>query len=197
MTTWIGTGIKETDVNHLMKLAALFVLGIVGIGGTMRASAADMNTAADEIQIQSLFAHYVYALDLHDPKAYAALFTPDGVVTMGERKLNGRTEIEGLIQGYRDKIDFSKIKADKRGRKFGTVRHVNTGFVIDVTGDTATAESYWMEIKSNADMNGIGDRPSVLDMGRYEDTLVKRDGRWFFKTRDIIADMYDPSQPSR
>ena len=180
----------KTTSKLLGIACALFALTV----GASRISAAEMNTTADELAIQKLFVKYVFALDLHDPKAYAALFTPDAVITMGERKIVGTSGIESLIQGYKDRIDYSKIKADSHGRKFGPVRHVNTAFLINVNGDTATSESYWMEVRSNADMNGIGDRPSVINMGRYEDELVKRNGQWLFSHRSIVADMYDSSQ---
>jgi hypothetical protein len=184
-------------MNIISKVMGILCVVFALTAGAPRLSAADMTSTVDEIAIQHLFADYVFALDLLDPEGYAALYTPDGVVTMGPRTLRGREEIRQLIENYRKDNDFDKIKADSHGRKFGKVRHVNTAFLINVNGDTATSESYWMEVRSNADMNGIGDRPSIINMGRYEDDLVKQDGKWLFRRRSIIADMYDPTQGGR
>lgn len=174
------------------KLTTLLCL--IPAFGLSAVSAAGTSTTADEAQIQQLFARYVFALDTLDPDAYAALFTKDAVIHMRNADYHGHDEIYGLIANYRKQVDFSKLKADTHGRKFGTVRHVNTAFLIDVHGNTATSESYWMEVKSNADMNGIGKPPTIINMGRYEDALVKQDGKWLFRTRSIIGDMYDPTQ---
>jgi hypothetical protein len=162
--------------------------------GAPSVSAADMNTTGDEVQIQHLFAQYVFALDTLDPDAYSSLFTKDAVITMGPQTFDGHDKIYGLIANYRKQVDFSKIKADTHGRKFGTVRHVNTAFLINVHGNSATSESYWMEVKSNADMNGVGNPPTIINMGRYEDELEKQNGKWLFSRRSIIGDMYDPTQ---
>lgn len=172
------------------KLATLLSV-ILGLGVS---SASAAGTTADEVQIQHLFAQYVFALDTLNPDAYSALFTKNAVIHMRSRDYHGHDEIYGLIANYRKQVDFSKIKTDTHGRKFGTVRHVNTAFLINVHGNTATSESYWMEVRSNADMNGIGKPPSIINMGRYEDELVKQDGKWLFSRRSIIGDMYDPTQ---
>jgi uncharacterized protein (TIGR02246 family) len=169
------------------RLAGIaFAVLALTLGGP-RVSAADMGVTAEKIAIQELFARYVYALDTLDPKAYSALFTPDAVIALVGKEYRGTAEIEKLVQGFRDQIDFTKIKADSHGRKFDYVRHVNTSFIINVTGNTATSESYFVEVKSNAETH---QPPSVVNMGRYEDTLVKQNGEWLFKKRDIIVDIF-------
>ena len=49
---------------------------------------------------------------------------------------------------------------------------------IEVSGDTATMRSYTSEVY---DQNGV----TMRDRGTYEDTCVKIDGKWFFKTRSF------------
>jgi hypothetical protein len=56
--------------------------------------------------------------------------------------------------------------------------------VIEVTGDTATAWSRWAFVVPAAD-----GRPSIAQGGRYEDTLVREDGRWKFKRREAMNDI--------
>ena len=169
------------------RLATVIVMVLAIASGAARVSASETDGMADQLKIQNLFGEYVYALNTLDPKAYSALFTPDGVITLVGKTYNGTAEIEKLIQGFRDNIDFSKIQADSHGRKFDVTRHINTSFVIHVAGDTATAESYFIEVRSNA---ATHEPPSIVNMGRYEDGLVKENGKWLFKKRDIIADVY-------
>lgn len=49
---------------------------------------------------------------------------------------------------------------------------------IAITGDTAAMRSYTSEVY---DQDGV----TMRDRGVYEDTCVKIDGRWFFKTRSF------------
>ncbi|WP_226016397.1 nuclear transport factor 2 family protein [Novosphingobium sp. FKTRR1] len=49
---------------------------------------------------------------------------------------------------------------------------------IEVTGDTAVVRSYTAEVY---DQNGQTHR----DRGQYDDTLVKIDGRWLFRSRSF------------
>lgn len=49
---------------------------------------------------------------------------------------------------------------------------------IEVTGDTAVMRSYTSEVY---DQNGV----TMRDRGQYEDTCVKIDGQWLFKSRSF------------
>jgi hypothetical protein len=55
--------------------------------------------------------------------------------------------------------------------------------VIDVDGDTATAKLIFTEVI----IDNQGDAPRVLQQGREYDTLVKRDGQWLIKSRQIMS----------
>ncbi len=137
-------------MKQVFRLIPMLVASVILTAAVSRASATELDSVADQLKIQNLFGRYVYALNTLDPKAYSALFTRDGVITLVGKTYRGPAEIEKLIQGFRDNIDFSKIAADSHGRKFDVTRHINTSFVVNVTGDTATAESYFIEVRSNA-----------------------------------------------
>ena len=62
--------------------------------------------------------------------------------------------------------------------------HLLSNFVIDVQGDTATAWSRWQFVAPGQD-----GRPVVAQAGRYDDTLVREDGRWKFKRRVAANDL--------
>jgi hypothetical protein len=76
------------------------------------------------------------------------------------------------------------------------MRHVTTNYEIDVTGDAATVRAFFIEIVSNGANTPPGSNPPTIHaMGRYEDELVKVDGRWFFSKRVVITDMNEEWEP--
>jgi hypothetical protein len=180
-------------MNGASRLFALSAATVILATGAASAFAADLQNLEDQLQIQQLWARYAYALDTLDPAAYSSVFAADALIVMDDASYQGRDKIRGLIEGYR-KMGFLKdAPVDKHGRRFGPVRHVTTSLILEVKGNSATAESYWMEVISNGkNSQGVGNPPSVLNMGRYEDELVKRDGKWLLSKRTIIGDMFQP-----
>jgi ketosteroid isomerase-like protein len=143
----------------------------------------------DHIEIQQLLMHYAAAFNTDDADAYVATFTPDGSLELrrdvdqppflgpftGREALRKQWFPEGGVSG---------------GRKFGPMRHVTTNHEINVTGDTATVRAFFMEVVSNGPNIPPGSKPPTIHaMGRYEDQLVKLDGKWLFKRRVVITDM--------
>jgi hypothetical protein len=64
--------------------------------------------------------------------------------------------------------------------------HLLSNFVITVNGDTATAWSRWAFVVP-------GDRgAAIAQAGRYDDTLVRENGRWRFKKRVASNDTPGP-----
>ena len=57
-------------------------------------------------------------------------------------------------------------------------------FAIVVNGDSATAHVIWTGVNS-ASVKAL---PQILEQGREQDALVKRDGHWYFKHRVITTD---------
>ena len=57
--------------------------------------------------------------------------------------------------------------------------HLTTNIVIELDGDSATAQSNWVVIQNTP--NG----PAIGSGGGYSDRLAKVDGRWFFRHRTI------------
>jgi hypothetical protein len=55
--------------------------------------------------------------------------------------------------------------------------------MISVSGDTASAFSYVLVLKLEEDR-----APAPFSTRFYEDELVKKDGRWLFKSRVVKAD---------
>ena len=82
------------------------------------------------------------------------------------------------------------------GRKFGAMRHVTTNYEINVKGSTATVRAFFMEVVSNGANIPPGSKPPTIHaMGRYEDELVKLEGRWLFKRRVVVTDLNTKWEP--
>ncbi len=126
-----------------------------------------MNAIADQLAIRQLVAQYNRAFDFGDPAAWVETFADDGTFAMGGRQLAaGR---EALLAFAGKMIPTMKVK------------HCTTDAIVEVNGDTATHDAYLILVNT-------GDQVSVANSGRYRDQLVKVDGRWKFKSREVEID---------
>jgi ketosteroid isomerase-like protein len=164
--------------------AAAFMLnaGLVG--------AVDLQVIEDRQQIEQVWSRYAQALDTADAAAYSSLFTNDAYLEVDGQVYKGKEKIRDLIKDIRSKLEIDKLPSDEHGRKFGPIRHIVSGLIVDLRGNKATSESYWTEIITEGKQaDGIGKPPSVLKMGRYDDEFVKQNGKWLFSRRVITGDL--------
>jgi len=68
--------------------------------------------------------------------------------------------------------------------------HLLSNFVITVSGDNATAWSRWAFVVPGAQ------GATIAQAGRYDDTLVRENGRWRFKKRVASNDTAAPAGPA-
>jgi ketosteroid isomerase-like protein len=186
--------IVHTGYRLMGKAMACAVLAGVLLGSHCWAADPQAEHAwEDRAAIEHVWAKYAQALDTADADLYASLFTPDAYVEVDGKPYKGSEAIKGLIDGIRQKLQIDKLPADAHGRRFGPIRHLLSNLVVDLQGDRATSESYWTEIiSSGKNAQGIGNPPAVLKMGRYEDELVKKNGKWLFSRRIISGDLQMP-----
>ena len=62
--------------------------------------------------------------------------------------------------------------------------HLMTNMLIEVDGDRATARSRITYFERSPE-----NRPVAMLAGRYEDELVREEGRWLFKHRQVIGEI--------
>jgi 3-phenylpropionate/cinnamic acid dioxygenase small subunit len=129
--------------------------------------------------IRTVLTDYGRHLDRRDFKAYAALFARDGVWDGGFGAGQGPAEIEAMMQKM---IGGQLIEGAQSNY------HLLSNFEIEVEGDTGRAWSRWTFIAQDPDK-----RARVLYAGRYDDELVREDGRWKFQRRTVSGDL--PGQP--
>jgi len=136
-------------------------------------SAAELS---DREQIRTLLLNYGRYLDARQLEDYANLFVEEGAWEGGFGVAEGRAAILAMMQ---EAFGSSGEVPENPGF------HVMTNMIVDTDGDTATAWSRWTFFMKGADGQAV-----VGSAGRYEDTLVRRDGEWKFLRRKTTSDIY-------
>lgn len=133
-------------------------------------------------EIRDLLTSYGRLLDAHDLAGYSHLFAKNGEWVGGFGSAKGPAAIQALME--------KNLGATPKGKP-GSTYHLLTNFMIDVSGDTATAWSRWSFTVTGADKN-----PSILYGGHYDDQLIREDGRWKFLRRVAVNDIpqSDPTE---
>ena len=140
-------------------------------------SATGLQRLVDKDEIQALLLDYGRHLDGRDFAAYGRLFAKDGEWVGGF----------GTASGGPAGIQAFMEKAMGTGPNRANNYHILSNFVITVAGDTATAWSRWAFVVPGA--NGA----TIAQAGRYDDTLVRENGRWRFKRRVASNDTAPPA----
>ena len=148
-----------------------------GANATSREAADRIQRIEDRAEIEQLLLNYGRHLDARDFKAYSQLFARDGVWQGGMGTVQGPAAIQAFME--------KAISGPNTAHNY----HLLSNFVIDVQGDTATAWSRWQFVAPGPD-----GRPVVAQAGRYDDELVREDGRWKFKRRVAANDLPLPRQ---
>jgi uncharacterized protein (TIGR02246 family) len=161
-------------------LNAVAVLA-VGLASTALASDTDMlRQANDRAEIQELMWRYVRALDTLDEEAYAAVFTEDGQFGSGANAANGREALKKVVTN----VEKGRAEREAKGEpKSPPMYHVITNSNIEfIDKDRARYHAYWMTVFSAA---GQSTPPRVAAAGRSIDELVRVNGKWLIKSRNV------------
>jgi uncharacterized protein (TIGR02246 family) len=147
--------------------------------GFVQAEDAALQEATDRAAIEALMWRYVRALDSMDPDAYAAVFTEDGAFRSGSTQHSGRADIKKMV------ADLKKGRDERAaaGTPSAPMYHVIANHQITFTGpNSARYDSYWMTVFGAAGQ----DTPTrVAAAGRGVDELVRVNGQWLIKNRDV------------
>ena len=124
----------------------------------------------DYVAIQRLQAAYADVVNRRAWPELADLFRPDApvridTVTRPVIDLTGPTAVGDFIGAAIERFDFFQF--------------VILNAVVDLEGDRATGRIFMCELRRDRE-SGHGSRA----FGRYEDTYVRHDGRWWFAARD-------------
>jgi len=147
---------------------------------TLADDAAALRQAQDRAAIEALMWRYVRALDTLDATAYATVFTEDGSFGSGSTERRGRAELSQMV------LDLKKARADREAAgqpPSAPMYHVIANHDIEFLGpDEAQYHSYWMTVFGAA---GADTPPRVAAAGRGVDQLVRVNGQWLIKNRNV------------
>jgi uncharacterized protein (TIGR02246 family) len=163
----------------VFSIAAFLVVALLGSPAVAAENETDRE-ARDRAQIEKLMWQYVRALDTENADAYAAAFTPDGQFGIGANAVKGREALKKMINDFRQRAAENESKnGEKRPAMYHVIANSNLDFIDK---DHARLEAYWMTVFAAA---GAKNPSRVAAAGREVDELVRVDGHWLIKTRDV------------
>jgi uncharacterized protein (TIGR02246 family) len=138
-----------------------------------------LGTCEDRMAVEDVMARYVWSVDSLDPEGYVAVFTEDAIIDSNGNIIKGHEEIRQIVTSLIQRRDDNKAK----GLPISNLYHVISNVRIRFPGPgEALHQSYWQTV--HRDKEG---KMSAAAMGRSEDRLVKRDGKWFIQERKLTV----------
>lgn len=131
---------------------------------------------------ERLIVEFVHKLDLGDPGDVADLFTDAGFWEWaeGDRRIVGRDALRSYFAGR---------PADRLSRR------ICTNILVTVTSEsTATATTYFTTYRVDGHVGGFVPPRAPTQVGHYEDTFVKVEGRWLLSARSLYLAFAGPTE---
>jgi uncharacterized protein (TIGR02246 family) len=156
--------------------AALIALLIVPVLATAQGN---LGTYEDRIAVDDVMARYVWAVDSLDADGYVAVFTEDAVIDSNGSISRGHEEIRKIVTNLIKRGEDNKAK----GLPPGNLHHVISNVRITFPkANEALYQSYWQTVRRDND-----GKMTAAAMGRSEDHLVKRNGKWLIQSRKLTV----------
>ena len=166
--------------NRKMTALAAVLLASAVCGQALAADNDVLREAQDRAQIEKLMWRYVRALDTEDAEAYASAFTPDGQFGSGASATKGREALKKMITDLRQRAAQDQSKT---GKKRPAMYHILANSQLEfLDKDHARLQAYWMTAFA---ASGQEVPARVAAVGREIDDLVKVNGQWLIKVRDV------------
>ncbi|PWT80712.1 MAG: hypothetical protein C5B57_11810 [Blastocatellia bacterium] len=140
----------------------------------------NIGTYEDRIEVEDVMARYVWAVDSRDADGYVTVFTEDAVIDSNGSISRGHEEIRKIVTSLIHRRDDNKAKGLPRSNLYHMISSVRITFPKP---DEALHQSYWQTMRRNNDGKMI-----TAAMGRSEDRLVKRNGKWLIQSRKLTVD---------
>ena len=158
---------------HSAALIALFIAPM------LITAQENLGTTQDRIAVEDVMARYVWAVDSMDADGYVAVFTEDAVIDSNGSISKGHAEIRKIVTNLIKRRDDNKAKGLPAGNLYHMVSNVRITFP---KANEALHESYWQTVRRDTDGKMI-----AAAMGRSEDHLVKRNGKWLIQFRKLTV----------
>ena len=159
-------------LHHTVLLTLLIAPALVTAQG-------NLGTYEDRIAVEDVMARYVWAVDSLDAAGYVAVFTEDAVIDSNGSISKGHDAIRKIVTGLIQRRDANKAIGAPAGNLYHVVSNVRITF--PKPGE-AVHYSYWQTVRRDKD-----DKMTAAAMGRSEDHLVKRNGKWLIQSRKLTV----------
>jgi uncharacterized protein (TIGR02246 family) len=138
-----------------------------------------LGTYEDRVAVEDVMARYVWAVDSLDPEGYVAVFTEDAIIDANGNISKGREEIRKIVMSLIQRRDDSKAKGLPTSNLYHMISNVRITFPRP---GEALHQSYWQTVVRDKD-----NKMTAAAMGRSEDRLVKRNGKWLIQERKLTV----------
>jgi len=166
---------SERPVMRLHHAALIAVL----IAPAVATAQVNLGTYEDRIAVEDVMARYVWTVDSLDADGYVAVFTDDAVIDSNGSISRGHDEIRKIVTGLIQRRDENKAKGVPTSNLYHVISNVRITF--PKPGE-ALHQSYWQTVRRDKDGRMI-----AAAMGRSEDRLVKRNGKWLIQFRKLTV----------
>jgi uncharacterized protein (TIGR02246 family) len=133
----------------------------------------------DRAEIEDLMWRYTRALDTTDAAAYAAIYTADGQFSAGTNVTKGREALTKMVADLR----ANRVANEAKGVRNAPMYHMTANHAVTfVDKDRARVDAYYLTAFGAA---GPETPLRVAAVGRSVDELVRVNGRWLIKSRNV------------
>jgi len=140
---------------------------------------ADNDETKDREAIEALMWKYARALDTLNADAYVSCYTPDGQFVAGGNPTAGADALRKMITDLKTRRE----EQIKKGETPAPMYHMDMNKYVEFTGkDRARHHTYWQTVFGAV---GRGGQVRVAAAGHGVDDLVKVNGKWLIKIRNV------------
>lgn len=173
---------------YRMIVCTAILFATIGVVFAEDAETVALQKLIDRAEIEELVVRYVTALDTLDADAYEGVFTEDGVYELPGNVYTGRAAIRKVVTD----LQATRARNEAAGTPSPRLYHVMANSSIEILDATnARHQSYAQTVRAADNGQFI-----VGFMGRYEDVLVKVDGRWLIKSRKLVSFVPPAANPA-
>ena len=167
---------KKAAIGAIAGILATTVVAVLGAG---QSDADVLRELKDRVQIEDLMWRYTRALDTNDADAYAATYTVDGQFSAGANTTKGRDALRKMVADLRQRAADAQAKGERRPPMYHMTANERITFSDK---DHARVEAYYI----TAFAAGGENAPlRVAAVGRSVDDLVRVNGQWLIKMRNV------------
>ena len=161
-------------------LLIAFAAGLLALPNAIQLRAADSDPQEkDRHEIEALMWRYARALDTLNADAYVANYTRDGQFIAGANPTAGADALRKMITD----LKTNREEREKKGEMQAPMYHMEMNTYVEFTAkDRARHHSYWQTVFGAV---GRGGQVRVAAAGHGVDDLVKVNGKWLIKIRNV------------